>query len=288
MTAINKVIFGGNTLIDLTDLTVDQDKLLRGYTARRADGNKVTGTMDQTITYVDGHGEMSLDENDYLQYDDSGGASEPNLQSKTNISPTTSSQTITADSGYDGLSSVQINAIPSQYIVPSGSQTVQSNGTYNVTSLAEVIVNVASGGGIPSYSNIKTGSVTFPSRVQTTSNVSITTLSDIGFTPTAFVLYAKQSTLENITNSLVNGTEANGVLILEAFISFATPNYNYYRRASMRISGTTPASSGGQSATSWTTRSNGYLYNDGSVIYVRTASNYGLPANGEYYWIALA
>ena len=73
--AINKVLYGSETLIDLTDLTVDQDKLLRGHTAIRADGNKITGTMDQTITYVDGHGEMSLDENDYLQYDDSGSGS---------------------------------------------------------------------------------------------------------------------------------------------------------------------------------------------------------------------
>ena len=37
----------------------------------------------------------------------------PVLQEKTNIAPTTSSQTITPDSGYDGLSSVQINAMPS-------------------------------------------------------------------------------------------------------------------------------------------------------------------------------
>ena len=40
----------------------------------------------------------------------------PSLQSKTNISPTESSQTITADSNYDGLSNVQINAISSTYV----------------------------------------------------------------------------------------------------------------------------------------------------------------------------
>lgn len=40
-------------------------------------------------------------------------APSPSLQAKTNINPTTSSQTITADQGYDGLSSVQINAMPS-------------------------------------------------------------------------------------------------------------------------------------------------------------------------------
>ncbi len=39
------------------------------------------------------------------------GGSSPNLQAKTNISPIASNQTIQADSGYDGLSSVQINAV---------------------------------------------------------------------------------------------------------------------------------------------------------------------------------
>lgn len=37
--AINKVIYGGRVLIDLTGDTVTADKLLAGYKAHGADGN---------------------------------------------------------------------------------------------------------------------------------------------------------------------------------------------------------------------------------------------------------
>lgn len=64
-------------------------------------------------------------------------SSSVNLQSKTGISPTESSQTITADSGYDGLSSVQIDAISSTYV---GSGITQRDETDLIASSATVTV----------------------------------------------------------------------------------------------------------------------------------------------------
>lgn len=68
----------------------------------------------------------------------------PNLQAKTNISPTTSSQTISADSGFDGLSSVQINAMPSGSVTApstiSGTSATVSTGTNTLTLTKSVSV----------------------------------------------------------------------------------------------------------------------------------------------------
>lgn len=44
--AISKVIYGGETLIDLTADTVKADKVLKGYTTHGADGEAITGTCD--------------------------------------------------------------------------------------------------------------------------------------------------------------------------------------------------------------------------------------------------
>ena len=46
--AINKVVHGGKTLIDLTSDTVDASHLVKGYTAHNKAGDLVTGTLEIT------------------------------------------------------------------------------------------------------------------------------------------------------------------------------------------------------------------------------------------------
>lgn len=55
--AVSKVIYGGDTLIDLTADTIKADKLLKGYTAHGSDGEQINGsctydadTQDANVT----------------------------------------------------------------------------------------------------------------------------------------------------------------------------------------------------------------------------------------------
>lgn len=83
---------------------------------------------------------------------------ETGLQEKT-VTPTKSVQEVVADSGYEGLSKVTVEAIPDEYIVPSGELEITENGEYDVAECAKVNVNVPSGGGGDAW--IENGGTTY-------------------------------------------------------------------------------------------------------------------------------
>lgn len=68
-------------------------------------------------------------------------------QSATTITPTTSSQTAVSAGKYT-TGAVTVGAIPSQYIVPTGTKSITENGTgIDVAAFSSVDVNVSGGGG---------------------------------------------------------------------------------------------------------------------------------------------
>lgn len=141
----------------------------------------------------------------------------PSLQSKTNISPTESSQTITADSGYDGLSSVQINAISSSYI---GSEIDQNDSTdltvsgdtvtvpsgYYATSASKAVASGTAGTPVAMKGTVSSNSISvIPSVTNTTGYITGDTKTGTAVTVSASELVFGTYTVDgsgtaNVTN----------------------------------------------------------------------------------------
>lgn len=119
--AISKVIYGGETLIDLTADTIKADKLLAGYTAHGADGEPITGTSTydaDTSSANASDSEILLGKTAYVKGSKVTGKM-PN-RGAIEGSITTKAQQYSITQGYhDGSGYVQIDATEQAKIIPA-------------------------------------------------------------------------------------------------------------------------------------------------------------------------
>ena len=119
--AVSKVIYGGDTLIDLTADTIKADKLLTGYTAHGADGEKITGTCDYDANTQDAtasDAEILAGKSAYVKGTKKTGTMKNNGAVSGNIS--TKAGTYTVPQGYhDGSGKVQIDATEQAKLIPA-------------------------------------------------------------------------------------------------------------------------------------------------------------------------
>lgn len=178
----------------------------------------------------------------------------PELQTKTNIDPSLSSQTIYADEGYDGLYSVQINAMPSGTAgTPSATKGAVNNHSITVTPSVTNSTGYITGGTINgtavtvSASELVSGtySVTSAGTANVTNYASVSVPSGTAGTPAATkgtVTNHSVTVTPSVTNSAgyisggsINGTAVtvsaselvSGTLSITSNTTYDVTNYQY-------------------------------------------------------------
>ena len=154
-------------------------------------------------------------------------------------------------------------------LVAQTSDTVTANDTYDTTLINSLTVNVSGGSGV----NQKSGTITFDSESQST--VQITTLAEIGFTPSKFYFYVKDyADMAGKTNALVEALyELKG-----------TPQYSL--KASIRLNASS-ARVGSVSPGAFTDSNTTFLKLNGTTVEFICNSSFKVPGNVIYEWLAI-
>ena len=134
--AVNKIIYGNQTIIDLTSDTIDATKILYGYTAHDKSGTIITGSCDYDADTSDGDASASEILSGKIAYANGNrlvGSMTNNGAVTGNI--TTKAQQYTIPSGYhDGSGYVQIDSTEQGKIIAgnikSGVEILGVTGSY--------------------------------------------------------------------------------------------------------------------------------------------------------------
>lgn len=119
--AISKVVYGGNTLIDLTGDNVTADKMLVGTTAHGKDGEPIVGTCEFDVNSADATAteeEVLLSKTFYARGQQRTGKM-PNNGAVTGVISTKDGKYIVPQGYHDGSGGVQIAATEQEKLIPS-------------------------------------------------------------------------------------------------------------------------------------------------------------------------
>lgn len=117
---VNKVIYGGNTLIDISGDTVAADKILSGYTAHDKSGAPITGSCDFDSNTTDadaGAAEILSNKTAYVNKVKVTGTM-PN-RGGNNITVTDKTGTTIPNGYYDGSGKAAIDSTSASNLVPA-------------------------------------------------------------------------------------------------------------------------------------------------------------------------
>ena len=130
-----------------------------GYYASTASKSVSTATQATPSISVSDSGLITASATQTAGYVSAGtksGTSQLTTQAAKTVTPTTSSQTAVAKGVYT-TGAITVGAIPSDYIKPSGTLNITTNGTHDVTNYASASVNIQSSGGLTIPSTITAG-----------------------------------------------------------------------------------------------------------------------------------
>lgn len=169
---VNKVVYGEEVLIDLTDTTATADKILVGYGAYGKDG----AWMDGAAPEPNPDGKVYQDENGYVVLDDDQGtnvdidalnvtengtytASTGHAYSPVSVNVTAPVQSVNGQTGVVVLDADDVGALPDDTVIPTKTSDLTNDSGFITTETDPTVPSWAKASTKPSYTASEVGAL---------------------------------------------------------------------------------------------------------------------------------